>query len=534
MKQLLLVLTFATTTAIQAQTAFQKAISLPFNQSLSPSCVYSCSDGGFLIGTGSYAYYPNSGAGQALIRTNSSGQVTWAKLLMSDPGSTIIISQAEECSGGYVVFGEYGPAIDSAYVESVCYFLSKLSTTGTVLWTKTYTLPGSSYGHPKMKQLAGGAYLISTSQYQTMGAFQTDSNGNLIWSYSFCGDTSSVAPKNPGFDCALNSDGSMLFSGKSISDIALVKTDINGVIQWTKELTNGFSYYHANSIIPTSDGGYIVAGYQDAEAFLMKLNSTGTQTWYKSFTNASSFDKVMQLPNGEFEVLGQSYDYSNYYYITRSMVARFDSNGNTLNAYQLSDGGTADNYVPYMCLTSTGEVGLAGQENDPYNQGQSMTLFKTNTSGTVPCQFTGFSLQADNITASPAPVAQVPVVRQTQNCTVQNPAFSLITITFAESDFCILFGEQEQHPDVKNVSAYPSPILSGENLQLNVSGIEGTSVISIFDANGKVVKQLNQELSGNQNTTLEISTGDLSAGIYLVRITGTDQQVLGTTKFIVK
>ncbi|HET6991145.1 MAG TPA: T9SS type A sorting domain-containing protein, partial [Bacteroidia bacterium] len=183
--------------------------------------------------------------------------------------------------------------------------------------------------------------------------------------------------------------------------------------------------------------------------------------------------------------------------------------------------------------TSDGGFAIAGTFTNNITGMTALTLMKTDANGNFPCTFSHVSMSVNSSAATPT-VLNVPIYTFTETNTANSLTFYGTTMNASQTDFCTLFGTNDQVANPTSISAFPSPIASGENLQLNVSGIEGTSVISIYDANGKVVKQVNREFSGNQNTTLEISTVDLNAGIYLVRITRTDQQVLGMTKFIVR
>ncbi|MDQ3111555.1 MAG: T9SS type A sorting domain-containing protein [Bacteroidota bacterium] len=521
MKRIFLLLAaFAAGTSLQAQSSFQKAISIPFISTPAPKSIVQCSDGGYLIGTGTdYMSSPSS----CVVKTDAMGQVTWTKSIASAGGSFNLI-QAGECSGGYFIFSENS---DSLWMNSG-FSVTKLDLSGNVVWAKVYPNSYPGYGSSKIRATSDGGFLISESLASKMGALKIDANGTILWHTAFTDDPNDQSPKCPSFDCFINSDGSMLFTGKRNSDILLVKTNATGQMQWSSTIGNQTSYYHANGISSTADGGYIVCGYADFYPFAMKVSATGTVTWYHAFdcVYGGEFTQIRELANGKFVALG-SETYSG------AFVVMLDANGSVLSssAFSNNTSGAATMTSPNMCATSDGGFAIAGLYSDPSNGLTALSIMKTDVNGNFACDFNYYPLSFLASQLSPS-VLSVPIyeIPQMSSSTVITATSTSLMPT--EVDFCILFSTNDQLQAASAISVYPSPVVAGENLTLAISGVEGEATVSVYDANGRMVKTLSQNIV--TNGIIEIATADFASGIYLVRMTGANENVLGTTRFIVR
>jgi hypothetical protein len=97
----------------------------------------------------------------------------------------------------------------------------------------------------------------------------------------------------------------------------LIKTDINGNIQWDKVIEGGDDVVISNAVEQTSDGGILTCGsiWTNAGAydpFMMKLNACGEKEWCKIFTGSVSestwFEDIKVTPSGEIIVLAVQFE----------------------------------------------------------------------------------------------------------------------------------------------------------------------------------------------------------------------------------
>ena len=79
-----------------------------------------------------------------------------------------------------------------------------------------------------------------------------------------------------------------------------------------------------------------------------------------------------------------------------------------------------------------------------------------------------------------------------------------------------------------SVMAFPNPV--NDQLNLRISGMSGATVITITDAQGKVVRTLNTELYGGEEV-LTYSVADFAQGMYFINVRNSDTLV--SEKFVV-
>ncbi|WP_378180014.1 hypothetical protein [Aquimarina sp. SS2-1] len=217
------------------------------------------------------------------------GEVAWVKTF-GGSGEDDALSIVESEDGGYVVFG-YTQSIDGDIADKTAtdsdYWALKISTDGSVIWSKTYGGTGDDRGQKIIKTNDGGYAIVGYSR------------------------------SNDG-DVSLN---------EGLQDYWIVKINATGDIQWEKSF--GFSGIdRAFSIVQTTDGGYFITGFLDVSAsngegndnksisqkhgvgefWGIKLNATGEKEWRRYFggsNNDRSYD-VVQTEDDGFLMIGSS------------------------------------------------------------------------------------------------------------------------------------------------------------------------------------------------------------------------------------
>jgi len=181
-------------------------------------------------------------------------------------------------------------------------YMVRLNSQGDTVWTKTYgnvlydefqdvdtTSDGGfiAVGHTTTTDFAANVYLI-----------KTDSNGVHQWSKEY-GGANGLSDK--GYSVSQTSDGGYIISGTTASfgaggdDMYVIKTTSTGAISWTAVVGTAGVNEAGREVQETSDGGYIVAGYTDGigqsfyDVFLVKLNAAGVVQWKKTY-GGSSYD----------------------------------------------------------------------------------------------------------------------------------------------------------------------------------------------------------------------------------------------------
>ncbi|MEW6467881.1 MAG: gliding motility-associated C-terminal domain-containing protein [Bacteroidota bacterium] len=310
---------------------FQKAIG--GNNDDNGYAVHQTTDGGFICAGTTRSF----GAGAEdiyLVKTNANGVVLWSKAFggnARDEGRCV----QQTADGGYIITGftqSYGSGARDV-------ILIKTNSLGTVQWTKTYGAGNDEEGN----------YVQQTSDL-----------GYLITGYT----------KSP--------------FGAGAEDIYLVKTDLNGNLQWANAYGGGnkeFGY----AAQQTTSGMYIVTGSTESfgagqeDVFLLKVNGAGNFVSFRTFGggNRDFGYSIRQISNGKYLIAGS----------TRSFGAGGDDafvvNVDSAGAFQWAKtyGGANNDFGYCIRETSSGQFIIAGSTRSFGSGGDDSYLFKTNNTG---------------------------------------------------------------------------------------------------------------------------------------------------------
>ena len=224
--------------------------------------------------------------------------------------------------------------------------LIKTDSLGDTLWTSSLIEPCDQYGH-SIQQTNDGGYIIGgtkeingpNSCHGDMWLIKFDSNGNPLWEKMFGSNS-----YEEGRSVQQTNDGGYVITG-SVStlsnqkDVYVVKTDMNGNIQWDKSYGNGLNDI-GYSIKQTSDGGYIITGTTELDSviniYLIKTDNLGDTLWTRSFGNSFSYEigySVQQTTDGGYIICGSTSSLMNYIYVIKT-----DSSGNIVWTHTYGDG----------------------------------------------------------------------------------------------------------------------------------------------------------------------------------------------------
>ena len=328
--------------------------------------VQQTTDGGYIIagpngsfGVGGYDVY--------FIKTNSAGNLQWQNTF-GGSDDDVGFSVQRTFDGGYIITGytlSFGSGGSDVY-------LIKTDSAGNLLWQKTFD--GSDYdcGY-SVQQTIDGGYIVAGKAWSFAfgGGFtdvyliKTDPNGNLLWQKTFGG-----SDEDDGFSVLQTTDGGYIIVGYTESfaegyygDVYLIKTDPNGNLNWQKTF-GGSDLDCGNSIQNTTDGGYIIAGETSSfgaggyDVYLIKTDLEGNLQWQKTFGGGENEfgESVQQMSDGGYIIAGSTVDVNE----ERSDVylVKTDSAGNL--QWQKTFGGSYDDGGESVQQTSDGGFIIAG------------------------------------------------------------------------------------------------------------------------------------------------------------------------------
>jgi len=251
----------------------------------------------------------SGGRDLVLIKTDATGGVTWSKTYggASDEEGRCVEQTAD---GGYIVSG-----YASSYGNGIQSYLIKTTSTGTVTWSKTFGGSNTEVGS-SVKQLSDGSYILGgyTDSY---GAGNFDfllikltTAGAITWSKTYGGTL-----EDRGTSVQITADGGYIMGGKTLnygggnSDYCLVKTDATGGLTWAKAY-GGSALDQAYAVIQTTDGGYALAGYANSygqgskDGCLIKTNSTGVSNCNEATASLTTNTPTVTTSTGATEGTG--------------------------------------------------------------------------------------------------------------------------------------------------------------------------------------------------------------------------------------
>ncbi|KQC13784.1 MAG: hypothetical protein APR63_00210 [Desulfuromonas sp. SDB] len=247
------------------------------------------------------------------------------------------ISVQQTIDGGYIVCGftdSWGPGNESVY-------LLKTDDLGEMTWAKIFGGVETDVGF-SIQQCTDSGYIIC-GYTESSGAgnydiylLKTDVNGVLSWTKTLGG----TYEDRGKFICQTADNGFILTGltysyGAGLSDAFLIKLDDQGNTLWSKYF-GGINHDWCASVQQTSDGGYIICGGTssygsgDYDVYLIKTDQDGNDLWIETFGGAQSDNgySVKQTSDGGYIIVGDTKSYGAG--INDVYVIKTDSCGDTL------------------------------------------------------------------------------------------------------------------------------------------------------------------------------------------------------------
>ncbi len=256
-----------------------------------------CNDNSFIIvgatmsfGTGTGSIY--------LIKTDDTGDTLWTKTFGGTAFNTGY-SVLQTLDGGYILSG-FDMSEDKNMV------IIKTNANGGMVWEKKYKFSGGlSYGTTIIKTVDGGYAIIGTQIDSTnltdIKLLKVDANGDSLFAHTYGGINNEA-----GYGLIQTNDDGFVIAGLTESygaggkDVYLIKTDENGIEQWTKTFGNTGADWGC-FVQQTIDNGYIIAGYTNSfgsnyDIYLIKTDENGV-AGFEKIISTNSLLKIYPNPS---------------------------------------------------------------------------------------------------------------------------------------------------------------------------------------------------------------------------------------------
>jgi len=291
----------------------------------------------------------------------------------------------QTADGGYIVTGTYDRSY--WYPWNGFFYLLKTDASGVEEWN--IKLGGDmEYNGNCVQQTSDGGYIaagyVGYAATLDGSLLKADADGNVIWMYNYGG-----AEYDVFYGVLQTSDGGYIAAGSSASysldgnhDVWLLKTDADGVEEWSQTF-GGSEYDHGQSIQHTSDGGYIITGDTESfgvemsDVYLVKTDADGVEEWSQTFgeTGWDSGYSVQQTTDNGYIITGCTEEGgSNNVYLVKT-----DTNG--VEEWSQTFGG--DEYDEGYSVQQTTDGGyiLTGYYTDSTDFTMNLCLIKVDASG---------------------------------------------------------------------------------------------------------------------------------------------------------
>ncbi|MFN0214976.1 MAG: T9SS type A sorting domain-containing protein [Saprospiraceae bacterium] len=257
-----------------------------------------------------------------LARVDADGNSVWTRRIGGGTNNQDVAQSAFVVSDGNIVIagqtGSWGTDSGGNNNYTDQYFM-KVSPAGNILWTRTVGNPQAvdrAYDIvelPDQSLVAAGSYLHNGTFYANL--LKMDKNGTVQWHKVFGEGTAPQA--NHAYGVLATSDGGLLVTGSSTnlqtnyqgySDFLIVKTDENGIVEWSRVVTGGAPdlFENASGAIEKPNGDFAIMcatssyptiGFVGNKYALLSLSPTGSLVSLKTYNQGSShYPRIMPHP----------------------------------------------------------------------------------------------------------------------------------------------------------------------------------------------------------------------------------------------
>lgn len=298
--------------------------------------VQQTNDGGYII-SGRTMSFGNGDEDLYLIKTDANGDSLWTQTfggLEKERGWSI----KQTSDGGYIICGgtnSFGNGDKDVY-------LIKIDESGSEEWVKTFGGADLDESY-SVCQTSDRGYVV-TGNSRSFGAngiylIKTDSIGTEQWSNTFGGTILDLgASVQQTFDGGYIICGSTSYTATGNRDVFIIKTNGNGIEQWSKTF-GGTDHDYGNSIEQTLDGGYVITGVTFSpgnlarDIYVIKTNSFGDSLWTLKIGGSGNDEgnSVHQTSDGGYIVCATVFTGSGF----NASLIKIDSNGNITSTFNI-------------------------------------------------------------------------------------------------------------------------------------------------------------------------------------------------------
>jgi hypothetical protein len=442
-----------------------------------------------------------------IVKLNSSGQLQWSKTI-GGSGQDLALSVVQTTDGGFVVSG-FGNSFGAGVAGA---FIVKLTSAGIVEWARVLADGFLDAAYSIVQTIDGGyAFAISPGEgggYSRIIIVKLNSMGILQWSKDIVEGWWTYArcirqTTDKGYVVA-GATGSPDF------EMFVVKLDSNGSLQWAKTI-GGTDSEFAYSIVQTTDGGYAVAGRTASQTngdqmYIVKLDSSGMLQWTKVVSVfLDRAYSIVQTTDGGYAVAGYTGGGDGM------LIVKFNPDG-SLQWSRVVNGGSVQTYAYSIIQTTDGGYAAAGYGGIAGTTG--MYIVKLDINGNTCANTVSHNITIDSggILGSPSPsVTNISLL----DTLVTPPTGSLGYVT----PICVI-GIQPISNEIpasyKLYQNYPNPFNPVANIKFEIPNDVNVN-IKIYDILGREVFSINEYKKAG-SYEVQFDGSNFASGMYFYKM----------------
>ncbi len=435
-----------------------------------------------------------------------------------------------ECNDQGLIFAAQIMQSDSTGYPASDILLFKTDESGQLIWSRRIDhfrsdKPRSIIRHPNGSiYIASQSAASSLSPLNNISLIHCDSTGNPLWSKSIGGSGDDIPSK-----MILTSDSKLAVGGTSTSFSAgagffLTKLDTSGNYYWFKNYFTGFQD-SCNSLLQTNDGGFIMlgsGGLDGSDILLIKTDPDGIVQTARSYnlgfgTNAN-FDSglnIIMTADGGYALSGITRingSISPFVFIIKLSPNLIVDWYNTYG-FQLKN-----KAVAFLQMPDQGYL-IAGSRKFPNSTVFRNLMIKTDSVGESGCLQTTVDLTENTETPFTSPVS--PASLNTIQHAFTFPLQSALPLYSSDTSCFLLTGLELPSNKPPTLMAYPNPFTD----QMSIEFIDDQSNIPIdlfvYDHMGLALYR--ESFPANErNHSIKLN---LSDGIYLLTLNRNSKQI---------
>jgi hypothetical protein len=467
-------------------------------------------DNGFVIVGSSNSFSANGDKDIYVIKTDQAGNTMWSRTYGGydlDEGVSI-----ELTASGYIVSGitkSFGAGGEDMYL--LC-----LTSSGDIVWSRTYGGSGDDYMSGAKVTQDGGFFLVGTipekesiTQSTNISVIRTDSLGGPLWVKEYGGTESEYATAS-----SMTATGGIVITGGAFDqgneNMFILNVNSQGNIQFSYVFDGGgrdIGY----SIMSITANEYIIGGESEVtgdqiNGSLVCIDSTGNIKWYSSVggQNNDVITDVTSCINGDLVLTGYTFSFgsgSQDLYLARTSPLGHTS-CSALSIFAVADTAGFTVQQPINFLSFGAEFQAVDVYFDLYSGENTFTRCYYNP----PTHLISQHINIDSTT----------YVNSAHDLDDSYKQVNVITPILSDKPF--------------SMNVFPNPS-QGDKISISLTGMlaeEEVSVV-IYDALGREEYSNAHSMESGENVYLISLSGQLSPGVYMMVATtkrGTDNKII--------